>query len=95
MKYENKTHSVIMDTSLLSRRKKNQNKLSRNNLFINQTNLFSADLLQQGVPNEWLNRLDNIERTFPAQMKMAKIDELNSNGYIKKNGILCQTIMIL
>ena len=30
----------------------NNNKLSWNNLFINQTNLLGADLLQQGVPKD-------------------------------------------
>ena len=61
---------------LLHRRETNQNKLSWNNLFITQTYLLGADLLQQGVPKEWLNRSNNIERPFWAQMTMAKVEAI-------------------
>ena len=94
-----------MNLQLLYRKKKNQNKLSWNNLFINQTNLLGATILQCGVPNEWLNRSNNIERPFRAQMKMAKVEAIkrtkNRRAELVKlheeeiNGMLCQTMMIL
>ena len=40
------------ESTVVVQNKKNQNKLSWNNLFINQTNFLSTTLLQQGVPNE-------------------------------------------
>ena len=97
LKYKNKTHNVVMNEStVVVQNKKNQNKLSWNNLFINQTFLLSADRLQAGVPKEWLNRSNNIERPFQAKMVMAKVEaikrtKLNSCRNIKKkkNGILC------
>ena len=53
LKYENKTHSVVTNEStVVVQKEKIQNKLSWNNLFINQTYLLGADLLQQGVPKE-------------------------------------------
>ena len=55
-----------MNQQLLYRKKKNQNKLSWKNLFINQTTFLGAELLQQGVLKEWLNRLNNIEYPFQA-----------------------------
>ena len=56
-----------MNLQLLCRRIKIQNKLTWNNLFTNETNLLGTTLLQQGVPNEWLNRLNNIVRPFRAK----------------------------
>ena len=44
------------------------------NLFINETNLAGAGLLQQGFPKEWLNRSNNIEPPFQAKMEMAKVE---------------------
>ena len=80
-------------------------KICWNNLFINQKDLLGADLLQQGVLIEWLNRLNNIERPFRAEMMLAKvkvikrikIKKLNLCSYTKKinNGVLCQTMMNL
>ena len=58
--------SSQMNQQLLYRKKKNQNKLSWKNLFINQTTFLGAELLQQGVLKEWLNRLNNIEYPFQA-----------------------------
>ena len=55
------------ESKAVAQKEKNiQNKLSWNSLFINQTYLFGASLLQQGVPKEWLNRSNNIERPFRA-----------------------------
>ena len=71
-----------IDLQLLYRRGKNQNKLSWNNLFINQTNLLGADLLQQGVLKEWLNPSNTIESPFQAHMKMAKVEAIKRT----KNG---------
>ena len=70
------TTLLWMNLQLLYKRRKNQNKLSWNNLFIDQNNLLGADLLQQGVPKEWYNRSNNIERPFWAQMKMAKVEAI-------------------
>ena len=52
LKYKKKTHTVVT------------NKLSWNNLFINQTYFLGAELLQQGVPKEWLKRLNDIKHPF-------------------------------
>ena len=38
--------------------------------------MLGSDLLQQGVPNEWLNRSNNI-----AQMKMAKVEAIKRTKY--------------
>ena len=38
--------------------------------------MLDPTLLQQGVPKEWLNRLNNIERPFRAQVMMAKIEAI-------------------
>ena len=65
-----------MNLQLLYRTKKNQNKYSWNNLFIDQTYLLGTTLLQQGVPNEWLNRSNNMGRPFRAQMKMDKVEAI-------------------
>ena len=64
------------ESTVVVRNEKNQNKLSWNNLFINQTNLLGTTLLRQGVPNEWLNRPNNIERPFRAQLKMANVEAI-------------------
>ena len=63
-----------MNLQLLYRREKNQNKLSWNNLFINQTYLLGATLLQQSLPKECLNRSRTVERPFQAKMMMAKVE---------------------
>ena len=65
-----------MILQLLYSRGKTQNKLSWNNLFINLTNLLGADLSQQGVPKELLNRSNNTERPFWVQKKMAKVEAI-------------------
>ena len=64
-----------MNLQLLYRTKKIKTK-SWNNLFINQTNLLDATLVQQGGSKEWLNRSYNIERPFLAQMKMANVEAI-------------------
>ena len=38
--------------------------------------MLGTTLLQQGVPNEWLNRSNNIERPFWAQMMMSKVEAI-------------------
>ena len=53
---------------MLYQRKKIQNKLSWNNLFVNQTYLLGTELLQQG--------LNNIQRSFWAKMTMAKVEAI-------------------
>ena len=58
------TALLQMNVQLLYKRKRIQNKLSWNNLFIDQTYLLDAILLQQDVRNEWLIGLNNIERSF-------------------------------
>ena len=69
-----------MNQQLLYRKKKIQNKLSWNNRFIDQTYLLGAELLQQGVSKGWLNRSNNIERPFWAQMNMAtKVEAIKKN----------------
>ena len=49
----NTNHVVMNEFTVVVKKERNQNKLSWNNLFINQTNLLGIlTLLQQGVPNE-------------------------------------------
>ena len=38
--------------------------------------MLGADLLQQGVPKEWLNRSTNIGRPFRAKMMMVKVEAI-------------------
>ena len=64
-------------TVFVQNKRKIQNKFSWNNLFINQSNLLGTTLLQQGVPKEWLNRSNNVERSFRAKMLMTKVEENN------------------
>ena len=52
------------ECTVVVQNEKKQNKLSWNNLFINQNNLVVTTLLQQEVSKEWLNCSNNIERPF-------------------------------
>ena len=70
------------ESTVVVQNKKKQNKLSWNILFINQTNLLGAVLLQQGATKEWFNRSNNIERLFRAKMVMAKVETIKRT----KNG---------
>ena len=38
--------------------------------------MLGTTVFQCGVPNEWLNRSNNIERPFRAQMMMAKVEAI-------------------
>ena len=66
------------ESTVVVQKGNNQNKLSWNNLFINQTNLLGKDLIQQGVPKKWFNRSNNIECHFQAQMKTVKVEAIKS-----------------
>ena len=76
----NKIPSVITTTNdskaVEQKEKYISKKLSWNNLFINQTYLLNAALLQQGVLKEWLNHSNNIERPFRPQMVLAKVEAI-------------------
>ena len=76
--YKDNTKNVVKipSTIVVQKREKVQNKLSWNNLFINQTFLLGTTILQSGVPKEWLNRSNNIERPFRAEMVMAKVEAI-------------------
>ena len=45
--------------------------------------MLGATLLQQGVPNEWLNRLNNIECPFRPQILMAKVEAIKRTKHRK------------
>ena len=45
--------------------------------------MLGTTLIQQGVPNEWLNRLNNIKNPFQAQMKMAKVEAIKRTKYLR------------
>ena len=64
------------ESTVVVQNEKKSKQISWNNVFINQTNLLGTSLLQQDVPNEWLNRSNNIERPFLAQMMLAKVDTI-------------------
>ena len=65
LNYENKIHTVVTyESTHVLQKEFFLNILSQNNLFINQTYLLGTELLQQGVPKEWLNHLTKIERPF-------------------------------
>ena len=38
--------------------------------------MLGTTIFQCGVPNEWLNRSNNIERPFRAQMMLAKVEAI-------------------
>ena len=54
-------------------KRKKKPSVSWNNLSINQRYMLGVELLQQGVPKEWLTCLTSIERLFRAKMVMVKV----------------------